>query len=170
MEVAAPYTIVNLSEDSWRAAKDLRVRSVREEPRAYGQTPEEALAVSEEKWREELREGHYLFVESGGSLSGMACLVPEKLEKLRHTAWIYNVYIAPELRGRGAGREMLTRLINEGKEKYPQLVKVMLYASCTQTAALSLYESLGFQKVGLLEKHMLVAGEFVDEWEMVKFL
>lgn len=166
----ADFEIVRLMENSWKEAQDLRVRAVQDEPRAFGQTVAEAEAVTEEEWRERFREGIYLFVQSDRRNLGFGYLAPEKFEKSKHVAWISNVYIDQEFRGKGAGRALIEALIKLGKETYPHIVKIILYASTTQPAAVALYESLGFSKEGFLEKEMLVDGDFVDSWVMTKFL
>ncbi len=166
----ADYEFVQLTEGEWKEARDLRVQSVADQPYAFGQTPEEASAVSEEEWRRRLREDLYIFVRSEGALRGFGCLVLEKGVKREHIGWIYSIYIAPELRGQGAGRALVEHLIEEGMKRYPKLMKVMLDATFKQEAAIALYESLGFKKIGVLEKHLRVGDEYIDEWIMVKFV
>ncbi len=164
------FELIRLSEGEWQAAKALRLEAVKNSPCAFGQNDAEAEAVPEAKWRSDLRDGSYLFARVGDKLVGLACLKPEPQEKLRHGAWIYSVYVAPEMRGQGIGRALIEKLIADALVKYPHLIKVMLNATTAQSSAIALYESLGFKKVGLLEKHLKLDGKYYDEWSMVKFV
>ena len=48
--------------------------------------------------------------------------------------------------------------------------KFNLDVTTTQTAAISLYKSLGFEIVGTLKNEYLVDGKFFDVYEMEKYL
>lgn len=162
--------IGSISPDDWKKVRDIRIRAVTEEPAAFGENPVEAGTISEAVWRERLASGQYLFVKRGEELLGMGCQVIEKNEKSKHIAWIYGVYIAPEIRGKGWGKKLLSALVELARKQHPGLIKVMLNASATQTAAIALYESLGFTRVGVLEKEIYVDGSFIDEVMFVKFV
>lgn len=58
-----------------------------------------------------------------------------------------NIAIAPMHRGQGHGRRMLERVMAESRERGVE--ELFLEVRASNTAALSLYESLGFTQVGL---------------------
>lgn len=61
-------------------------------------------------------------------------------------AQIYNIAVAPEARGRGTGEALLGHLIDEAEMKGCDVVNLEVRAA--NTAALGLYEKLGFREVG----------------------
>ena len=60
------------------------------------------------------------------------------------SAFIGNVIIAAEYRGKGLGRQLVQHMIQQAQEKY-QLQQVNLSVVNDNTTALLLYSSLGFQ-------------------------
>lgn len=62
-------------------------------------------------------------------------------------AHILNVCICPALRRQGVGRRLLNYLLEQATEAYMQ--DVFLEVRSSNTIAMSLYESLGFMRVGL---------------------
>ncbi len=161
---------VRLSPDEWEKAKEFRIRAVTDQPRAFGSTPEEDNEIPEEEWRRRLTEKSSLYAQEEGKLLGTVAVVPEKDTKSRHIANIWSVYVVPESRGKGIARELLTRAMRAAVETHPDLVKFRLTVTVTQQEALKLYESLGFERVGLFKKELLANGEFIDEIVMEKYL
>jgi|SRR3989338_661223 len=170
MEKLDSTEYVRLTPDDWQKLRDLRIQAVTEQPKAFGNTPQEELSRTEEMWRDRLEKKTYLFAQEGDSLVGMVSVVPELAEKTKHIANIYSMYVVPESRGKGTARTLLTRAIEEAKVLHPEIVKLELNVAVTQLEALQLYESLGFERAGYLRKELFVDGEFIDEIQMEKFV
>ena len=159
-----------IAPDDWMRVRDLRVQSLRDNPKAFGQTPEEAMQTGEDEWRRRLENGEYLFATQNGELVGMVSRIFGKNQKERHIAHIYSVYVVPEMRGRGIGRKLMEKVISEIMNGHPEVIKLEVSVSVSQPEALALYESLGFERVALDKKEMKVGDEYIDEWYLVKFI
>ncbi len=102
-------------------------------------------------------------------LAGMAGFARETRLKARHKAIVWGVYVRPRWRGEGAGRAILTELLNRARA-LPGLEQIRLTVATTQDAAKRLYESLGFEVFGTERHSLIVDSEYVDEYHMVLWL
>ena len=160
--------IVSLIPDEWQKAYEIRVESVRNEPCAFGQSVEQAVATSENEWRTRLSRKEYLFAKHNNTIVGIACVVTEGAAKVQHVGIIFSVYVKSEYRGKGVGKKLLQAILELAKER--KLLKVRLYAAVTQKTAIALYESLGFYKMADFKQEMLIGEKYIDEIAMEKFL
>ena len=80
----------------------------------------------------------------------------------------FSVYVERDWRGRGVGRQLLTRLIDLGRELgYHKLV---LSAFPFNAGGVALYERLGFRTVGIYKEQGQLGGRWVDTIVMEKLL
>lgn len=125
----------------------LRLRGLQESPQAFGATYEEDAALSEEVVRNRFSSSDYEFClgafDADGAIVGMVSFVRPRRVKWRHSGAIYGMYVAPEVRGRGVGKALMIRLIEEAKT-IPGLERLALDVVPSQVAARALYRSLGF--------------------------
>jgi ribosomal protein S18 acetylase RimI-like enzyme len=156
----------------WRA---LRLRMLHEPPDAFGTSYEEALAQPFETFAQRLCEAHaapdrcILGAFEGEQLLGSVGLRRETGEKDQHKAMIWGMYTAPAARGRGIGKALLGEAIARARAM-PGLEQLTLAVTAHNTAARSLYASLGFETYGL-ERHALKLGDrYLDEELMVLWL
>jgi ribosomal protein S18 acetylase RimI-like enzyme len=157
---------------------DLRLRALKESPTAFGSTPEETLNRTLEeriaRFQTEMiapPEVNYIIgaFDQEERLVGTAGFRREGRIKTRHKATVWGVYVAPEARGSGAGRGMMTALLNRART-LEGLRQVNLIVTYGNQAAKGLYTSLGFQTYGI-EKDALRQGDtFLDDEYMVLFL
>lgn len=75
---------------------------------------------------------------------------------------------APEARGHGMGREMMLLMLDYAFD-HLNLNKISLDVFVDNVPAVRLYESLGFQKEGVLEEHVFQRGRFRDVVRMRLF-
>ncbi len=162
---AGDITYRSPGADEWKALKDLRVRSVKEHPIAFGRTLEEEEESTEETWRSRLEKRQYITAEKDGVFVGMLSFVQGDNPKSAHTMHLYSVYVAPECRGLGVGRGLLERVIAEAKTR-PEVIKIGLNVAASQSEARALYEKMGFDQVGLFKKEIFVDGVYIDELQM----
>jgi ribosomal protein S18 acetylase RimI-like enzyme len=100
---------------------------------------------------------------------GQAGFVREAGRKVSHKGHIWGVYVTAAVRGQGAAKAMLTRILDRVRG-YPGLEQVTLSVSVSQAAARRLYGTLGFEVYGY-EKHALKVGNtYVDDEHMVLWL
>ena len=88
-------------------------------------------------------------------------------EAYRHVA-DFSIYVERGHRGHGAGRVVLTRLIELAREH--GFHKMVLSAFPFNAAGMSLYERLGFRTVGMYKEQGLLDGRWVDTIVMEKLL
>lgn len=151
----------------WPEYRALRLEALKNDPTAFGSALEEEKKLSDTEWRQKMKQA--LFVVSDNQLVGMAVFVFLTPVKVRHIANIFGVYVCQEFRGQGLGKKLITRTLSLIK-KNKRIVKVNLHVNPKKTAAVALYQGVGFKVVGRLKKDMLVHGKFYDELIMEKFL
>lgn len=100
-------------------------------------------------------------------LIGMAGVTRETTAKERHKAAITSVFVAPEHRGHGVGRQLLTHALATATAM-PGVRQVTLAVTAGNSAALALYEALGFKPYGRAPDALFVDGVYHDEILMVR--
>lgn len=100
-------------------------------------------------------------------LVGMLGLQREQLQKLAHKAFIWGVYVAPQVRQRGVGRQLMERALARASTMRG-LLQINLGVNAGNAAAIALYEAAGFTSFGLERGFMLIDGELHDELHMVR--
>jgi len=80
----------------------------------------------------------------------------------------FSVYVERGWRGKGAGRAVLTRLIELGREH--GFHKLVLSAFPTNESGMALYTRLGFRTVGIYKEQGQLDGQWVDTIVMEKLL
>ncbi|QNK69156.1 GNAT family N-acetyltransferase [Variovorax sp. PAMC26660] len=128
----------------------LRLSALRDEPTAFGASYEEEAAFSPEVTATRLAEHPDQGVFGafdGATLLGIIALRRENMRKLRHKGMIFGMYVAPEARGKGIGRSLLSQALALA-QSVPELLQVNLSVNASNVAAISLYESLGFETFG----------------------
>jgi ribosomal-protein-alanine N-acetyltransferase len=71
-------------------------------------------------------------------------------------AHVLNICIRRELRGQGVGRGLMEYLLDRAREEYMQ--DVFLEVRPSNTNAIHLYESMGFQRIGLRKGYYQAVG------------
>ena len=72
------------------------------------------------------------------------------------------MYVDPSKRGQGLSRRMMKLLLGRAAA-IAGLEQVLLSVTSTQTAAIALYRSLGFELFGTEPRALNINGEFIDE-------
>src|SRR2546421_12642890 len=95
----------------------LRLRGLREIPTAFGSSYEEECETPASDLAERLRRninGFVLGAVEGGRLVGIVGMQREAHRKLAHKMILWGMYVAPEARGRGVGRQLVEAALREG--------------------------------------------------------
>ena len=148
----------------------LRLAALRECPTAFSSSYEEEcdIPLAQRAERMAADRDHAIFgAFDGERLVGTVGLHRESHRKLAHKAVIWGVYVAPSFRQRGVGRLLLERALDHAATM-PGLLQVTLGVNTENTAAIALYESLGFETFGVERGFMLVDGVLHDELHMVR--
>ena len=166
-KIMPEISIVHLPPERWRAAKQLRLEALLNEPSAFASSYEDELAFPDEVWTARLttafeRDGNLtFFAEIEGALVGMAGAGWSARAKLRHVAEVYGVYVAPGMRGRGLASALMRRLLDELRAQ-GHIEKARLTVNSEARAALRLYAKLGFEIVGSARRELRVDGRYYD--------
>ncbi len=104
-----------------------------------------------------------------GELVGSAILRREPGRKFRHKANVFSVYVKPHARGQGIARAMMLEVIARAR-LLDHVIQLQIGVMSTQTAARSMYDSLGFKAWGFEPRALLIDGVFADHTHMVLHL
>lgn len=163
----APFRLGPEHADAYRA---LMLDAYRREPDAFTATVEERQDAPPSLWAARLEPGPEaqtltFGIEDRGTLAAVASLRFHDRPKTRHKATLMAVYVAPRLRGRGAGSALLRAALSAARGR-PGTTVVQLTVSATNGKAQRLYERHGFVEFGLEPLAMLLDGRYVAKRHM----
>ena len=162
-----------LTPDDAEAYWEMRLEALKNHPEAFATSYEEALERKNpiEQVASRLKgDGDFTFgAFQENSLIGAVTLVQDKIEKMKHRAYIFAMYVKPEHRRTGAGKALIKAAISHAK-KIPDIIKINLTVVSSNDKAKGLYSSLGFTTYGTEEKALKVNETYYDEELMVLFL
>ncbi len=146
----------------WLDYKNLYMESIANSPQAFLWTKEEIGSKEDSEWQGRIK-NMFFAITGDEKLVGMAGFYCEEKKKLAHIANIVRVYVSPECRGKGIGKQLLLTVIEDIKSK-PEIKKLQLGVIATQNAAYNLYKSVGFKKIGEQKMAISVDDEFYDKY------
>lgn len=148
----------------------VRLEALERDPFAFSRGVQEHRAMPVEMIATRFRDAPKTTLNLGafedGALVGMATFMRETGEKERHKGRIYAVYVSPTQRGKGAGRALIARLLDDARRD-PSLEQILLAVASTQTAATQLYRSFGFETFGVEPRALKIGSTYVDEIHMI---
>lgn len=149
--------------------RDLRLRALQTNPEAFGGSYEDSREHDLDFFRGRIPEpdsDSVIFVaEDDGQLMGMMGLLRPERQKMKHRAMIWGVFVDPQVRGKGLGRQLMDTMMTHVRQ-LDGLRHVSLSVVTANTAALKLYESYGFTIWGTEPETLLVEGTYYDEYYM----
>ena len=159
-------------EEDAAAFRELRLEALRGHPEAFGADYAEALARPIEFWQERVRSGAgndrgvTYVAEAGGALVAMTGLFRGDGPKMRHSATIWGVYVAPDWRGLGIADALIEACIGRAGQLGLRLVKLNVVT--TNAAAIRCYVRCGFRVFGVEPEVIFCDGTYYDELLMVR--
>ena len=99
-------------------------------------------------------------------LQGVVGVQREGMTKLAHKAFIWGVYVVPEARRFGVGRALMEQALRFARAEL-DVRQVNLSVNTQNSAALAMYQGLGFEVFGTERGYLLVDGVLYDEYHMV---
>ena len=148
--------------------QSLRLRALRESAASFASSYEEEVDRSIDAIEDQLatRDDRGIFgAFDGEQLVAVAGLGRESLRKLSHKAFLWGVYVAPEARGTGVGRMLITAALDFARS-VPGVRQVNLTVNADSTAAIGMYRSLGFREFGLERDSLMIGDDVFDEVHM----
>ncbi|WP_347551674.1 GNAT family N-acetyltransferase [Pseudalkalibacillus hwajinpoensis] len=162
--------IKRLSPSDAEAYWELRLEALKNNPEAFASSYEEAILKDDpiESTARNMKSGVTFGAFEGDELIGVITLVRGTGIKVRHKADLFAVYVTPNKRGKGAGRALLSHVLEYAKHQ-DGLLKLSVSVVSTNENAKHLYKSFGFKTILIEEKALFVKGNFLDEEHMVQF-
>ncbi len=130
-------------DDEWRELRELRLAALQDAPDAFWTRYDEALARSDDEWREWTSLPCHVAVEDG-RLVGMVAGFADREDERR--ADVIAMFVAPEARRRGVGRALVEAQVRWAEAEGYRRVGLMV--NVENAGAIGLYESLGFRDTG----------------------
>jgi ribosomal protein S18 acetylase RimI-like enzyme len=147
----------------------LRKRSIAEHPEAFLTSSTEEERTTLETVAERLAAPAETAAVFGGSVDGALVATIGVFrgmhEKARHRASIWGVYVTPEQRGRGYGRQLMQVAIEHARSI--GIERLHLSVTPDNHTARELYEKLGFESWGVERDAFRVDNKPVDQNHMV---
>lgn len=166
--------IASLAPARWQEYRTLRLQALKTAPSSFARTHKEDTLLVDKVWKDHLiaaqtgKKSMMVFAQSGPTLIGMVGAIIDHGEMVNHRATIISMYVDPAHRGQGISKKMLQLILDNLISS--SIIHIKLTVNARNQEAITLYESLGFKKIGLLEKALHVGNEFHDEWLMVKLV
>lgn len=150
------------------AAYALRLRALREDPQAFGQSPQELLAEPIADFATRLENNAARVVLGafyGYNLVGVGGLHRQNHAKMLHQAHVRGMYVAREARGRGLGRRLLHELLQRARSM-EDLRVVLLWVVTTNVPAWKIYADAGFEIWTTERMALRIGDDFLDQYVM----
>jgi GNAT superfamily N-acetyltransferase len=139
-----------LSRSDWQTYKRLRLQSLADSADAFARTVAEEVNRTDAEWADRLSsdDGSGLNLPLVAEVAGQAVgLTWGRITKASaDRAWVYQMWVAPALRGQGIGRALLDAVIAWASEK--GAASIDLGVTCGDTPARRLYENARFKPIG----------------------
>lgn len=146
-------TVRRFAPKEWRLYRDLRLRALRESPDAFGSTHAHEAQRTDDEWASRLTRGVHsswdlpLVAEVSAEPCGLAWTrINENAPDIAH---LYQMWVAPTGRGKGAGRALLDAAITWARLAGAHTLE--LNVTNGNSKAMRLYERVGFRPIGALE-------------------
>ncbi len=161
--------------NEWEKYKEIRLYSLKEFPKGFSSSYEEALNDREDDWKFPIANS----LENKGSV--MFCAFDEDKmigttvsywkdrAKTGHVANIGGMYVRAEYQNQGIGSKLFEKLLEELKSMN-RFRKIKLEVVADNDPAYNLYKKYGFVESGTSRDDLLINGEYFDVVAMELFL
>lgn len=154
-----------LTADDAEAFRFLHLEALRAYPAAFAMSWEEERNVPHAEFRARLGQLIVFGGFVGGELAGIATLQKQALEKRKHMAMLWGMYVKDAYRGSGLAADILQAAIDRAQREVDQLE---LYVAVGNDRASRFYKSFGFETYGVMRRSLRVDGVDHDAEMMVR--
>jgi GNAT superfamily N-acetyltransferase len=132
-----------IDPDQWERLRSIRLKSLRENPEAFGGNFESESAENETEWREKFKKLDFIIAAVNGI--DVALMSIEELDgDFGATCWIGGCWSDPSYRGKGIFRKMFEFIDAQDRDWKIQGLGVWI----DNYSAIAAYEKLGFVRMG----------------------
>ena len=149
----------------WESHRDLRLDMLAADPTAFWAVREDLVGLSEQQWREDVRgPRHHLQARRGTEVLGGIAVLPGGYTPDHvvpdDQAQLVSLWVRPAARGQGVAPVLVRAAAREAlRLGRPDL---HLEVDDAQTAAIALYERLGFRATGARDPRPATGGHWVE--------
>lgn len=162
------YQIRRLNADDADAYRAIRLEALTNHPEAYGTSPERFSARPMEALRTLLGQlAIFGAFSDTGALVGIVAFEAEADERRTHRGWLVQVYVQPQMRGKGCADALIDATIDHARGR---VIQIHLMVGAHNAPAIELYRRAGFALYGTDPRCLFVNGHYIDEHLMVRFL
>jgi RimJ/RimL family protein N-acetyltransferase len=161
------YAIRRLTGADADAYRLVRLEALRDHPESYGSSAKSFAQTGRADNAALLDRMAFFGAFADGQLGGIVAFGQTEGERQKHIGWVYQVYVAPRLRGTGAALALMEAVVDHARGHVLQL---HLGVGAHNAPAIRLYEKAGFQIYGTEPRSLYVNGRYIDEHMMVRFL
>jgi ribosomal protein S18 acetylase RimI-like enzyme len=162
-------TIRRLAASDAESYQVLRLQALRESPNSFSSSYEEERETPPAAMAKFLTDHVVLGAFAGGDLVGIIGVGRESMRNTRHKGFIRAMYVAPAQRGRGIAKRLMSEALAI-LQSLDGVRQVTLAVTAGNSAALALYESMGFVLFGREPDALLIDGVFYEDIHMVRRL
>lgn len=158
-----------LHKDQAVLYREIRLQGLATNPEAFSASLEEETEFPIERFENRLS-GNNTFTFGAmedNELVGVVTLMLEQSNKTKHRGNIFGMYVLPNRRDKGIGKELLKAAIAKAKEN--AIEQIYLTVMSSNHPAKKLYQSLGFETYGIDKKALVVNETYYDEELMVLY-
>lgn len=159
------------SEDA-PAFQALRLFALQESPSAFGSSHAEECDRTKQQISAHLSgspERRFFGYFESDELVAVVGVSREQGLKERHNAFVRSMFVAPAVRGRGIGKQLLQAALAQAAA-WSGVEQISLAVTASNQAALSLYRSCGFVEVGRMPRALKIGAAYYDEITMLRCL
>jgi ribosomal protein S18 acetylase RimI-like enzyme len=162
-------TLEQVTAERVQIFKAVRLRALKESPRAFGSTFAEEIAFPEQEWVSRAMRWNgetgigYLAMEDGAGCGIVGAFLDAHDTKLAH---LISMWAAPTHRRRGVGQLLVSGIIEWAAMRGAHTVRLMVV--CVNETAISFYKRMGFVMTGRTEPYPNDPG--LVEYEMTRSL
>jgi GNAT superfamily N-acetyltransferase len=133
-----------ITADDWQLLRAHRLASLRDDPQAFGQTHENALAIADSEWQQMARGGAtgeariWLLAALDGQDAGLV----QARRRPPDDCLVFSMWVAPIARRNGVGRMLIDAVADWARPWGARRIVLWVYGA--NDAAHRFYDSIGF--------------------------
>jgi len=156
-----------LTPEQWQEYREIRLKALKTDPTAFGESYEQEKEKSEQKIISHLSATNYrtYIARIGNKIVALAEYSLTLPAHVEHLAEIHSVFTDPDFRGQKIGPKLIKQMLDD-LHKNQKTSRITLSVGSEQKAAIKMYDELGFVQFGIGRKELKVGGEYYDQVQM----